>query len=142
MSRPDASVLPGGCLERAHHVAEAPAGGILEGYTGRLGPQNPLDVFSVVQLVIEAGWYLHGPGVVAILNDDQVVGLEERSPLLQEVQVPDGGYDDVQVIGKHGGHFLQGHSWLWPTLTSPGSCVQTDGMLGEMGLATVLWVAG
>jgi len=39
-------------------------------------------------------------GWIAVLDDDQVVGLEERTPLLEEVEIADRGDDNVQLIDK------------------------------------------
>ena len=80
------------------HVAEAAAGGVLEGNAGGLGAQDAVDVVAVVELVVKAFRDLDGLRGIAVLDDDEVVGLEERAPHLQEVEVADGGDHDVQLV--------------------------------------------
>lgn len=80
------------------HVAEAAAGGVLEGDAGGLGAEDAVDVVAVVELVVESIGDLDGLRRVAVLDDDEVVGLEEWPPHLQEVQVPDRRDDDVQFV--------------------------------------------
>ncbi|CAA6667352.1 unnamed protein product [Spirodela intermedia] len=57
-----------------HHVTKAATGRVLEGDAGGLGPQDAVDIITIV------------------------VGLEEWPPHLQEVQVPDRRNHDVQLI--------------------------------------------
>jgi hypothetical protein len=77
------------------HVAEAAAGGVLEGNAVCLGPQDAVDVVAVVELVVEAFGGTDGLAGVAVLHDDEVVGLEEGPPHLQEVEAADRWDDDV-----------------------------------------------
>lgn len=84
------------------HVAKAPTSGILEGNAGSPRTENPIDVVPVVELVIEALGNIDGLRRIAVLNDDQMVGLEERSPHLEEIEVSDGGDDDVEFIFEQG----------------------------------------
>ncbi len=81
-----------------HGIAKAAAGRVLEGDAGGLVAEDALNVLAVVQLVVEALRHLYFAGVITILNHNQVVLLEERSPLLQEVQVPDRGNHNVQFV--------------------------------------------
>ena len=37
-------------------------------------------------------------GGVSVLDDDEMVRLEERPPHLEEVEVTDGGDDDVELV--------------------------------------------
>jgi hypothetical protein len=83
------------------HVAEAAAGGVLEGDAVRLGPQDAVDVVAVVELVVEAFGDTDGLAGVAVLHDDEVVGMEEGPPHLQEVEVADRRDDDVQLVLEH-----------------------------------------
>lgn len=84
------------------HVAEAAAGGVLEGDAGGLGAEDAVDVVAVVEFVVEALGHVDGLGGVAVLHDDEVVGLEEGAPHLEEVEVADGGDDDVELILESG----------------------------------------
>ncbi|KVI06203.1 hypothetical protein Ccrd_015487 [Cynara cardunculus var. scolymus] len=61
---------------------------------------DPIDVITVIELVVESLRHSDGLGGISILNDDQMVRLEKGSPLLQKVKVPDGRDDDVQFIGQ------------------------------------------
>lgn len=80
------------------HVAEAAASGVLEGDARGLGAEDPVNVIAVVELIIEALRNANGLGRVTVLDDDEVVRLEEGPPHLKEVEVPDGGDDDVELI--------------------------------------------
>lgn len=80
------------------HVTEAAAGGVLERNAGRFGTQNLVDMVAIVELVVEAFGDLDGLRWVTVLDYDQVVWLKERPPHLQEVQVPNGGDHDVQLV--------------------------------------------
>lgn len=81
-----------------HGIAKAAAGRVLEGDAGGLVAEDSLNILAVVQLVVEALRHLYFAGVITILNHYQVVLFEERSPLLQEVQVPDRRYHNVQFV--------------------------------------------
>lgn len=87
-----------------HHVAKAPAGRVLEGYARSLGTQNPVNIVTIIELVVKSLRDFDGLRRVTILNDDQMIGLKKRPPLLQEVQVSDRGDHDVQLV------FQQRHS--------------------------------
>ena len=80
------------------HEPKASACTILEGNAGSLGAQDPVDVIAIVKLVVKARRDLDSLGWVTILNDDQVIWLEERPPLLKEVEVTDGRNDDVELV--------------------------------------------
>jgi len=80
------------------HVAEAAARGVLEGDARRPGAEDLVDVVAVVELVVEALGDADGLAGVAVLHDDEVVGLEEGPPHLQEVEVADRRDDDVQLV--------------------------------------------
>lgn len=80
------------------HVTEAATGRVLEGDAGGLWPQDAVDVITVVELIVEPLRDTDRPRGIAILHNDEVVGLEERPPHLQEVQVPDRRNDDVQLV--------------------------------------------
>jgi len=80
------------------HVAEAAARRVLEGDAGGLGAEDAVDVVAVVELVVEALGHLDGLGGVAVLHDDEVVGLEEGPPHLEEVEVADRRDHDVQLV--------------------------------------------
>ena len=80
------------------HVAEAAARGVLEGDAGGLGAEDAVDVVAVVELVVEALGHLDGLGGVAVLHDDEVVGLEEGPPHLEEVEVADRRDHDVELV--------------------------------------------
>lgn len=67
------------------HESEAAAIGVLEGDAGSLGTEDAVDIIAVVQFVIEALWDVDGLGWVFVLDDDKVVGLEVRTPHLEEV---------------------------------------------------------
>lgn len=62
------------------HVAEAAAGGVLEGDAPGLVAQDALDVVAVVQLVVESGGNAHRAGGVTVLDHDDVVRLKEGAP--------------------------------------------------------------
>lgn len=78
--------------------AKAATGGILEGDAASLGTQNPVHVVAVVELVVVPVWDPDRLGGVTVLDDDEVVGLEEWPPHLQEIQVPDRGDHYVQLV--------------------------------------------
>ena len=84
------------------HVAEAATSGVLEGNAGGPGAEDAVDVVAVVELVVEAVGDFDGLGRIAVLYDDEVVRLEERPPHLEEVEVPDCGDHDVQLIFQKG----------------------------------------
>lgn len=62
----------------------SPAGAVLEGDAPGLVAQDALNVIAVVQLVVKAGGDAHGAGRVAVLDDNQVVGLEKGAPAGKE----------------------------------------------------------
>nr|GLL18775.1 hypothetical protein Ccrd_022478 [Ipomoea trifida] len=68
------------------HVAEATASGILKGYARgpRAHSRNQGD--------------FNGPGRIAVLDDDEMVGLEKRPPHFEEIEVSDRRNHDVQII--------------------------------------------
>lgn len=78
--------------------AKAATGGILEGDAASLGTQNPVHVVAVVEVVVVPVWDPDLLGGVTVLDDDEVVGLEEWPPHLQEIQVPDRGDHYVQLV--------------------------------------------
>jgi hypothetical protein len=80
------------------HVTEAAAGGVLERNAGSFATQNLFDMVAIVELVVEAFGDLDGLRWVTVLDYDQVVWLKERPPHLQEVQIPNGGDHDVQLV--------------------------------------------
>lgn len=53
---------------------------------------------AVIELVVEAVGNSNSIGGIAVLYDDEVVGLEERPPLLQEIKVPDSRDHDVELV--------------------------------------------
>ncbi|KAA8530275.1 hypothetical protein F0562_004984 [Nyssa sinensis] len=83
-------VKTGGSGEIRHRV--------LERYPRRLVTKNTVDIVSVIEFVVKAFRDLDDLRWVAVLDDDQVVLLEERPPHLQEIEVPDCGYDNVEFI--------------------------------------------
>nr|GMC73781.1 hypothetical protein Ccrd_022478 [Ipomoea batatas] len=85
------------------HEAEAAAGGILEGNAGSFGTQNAVDIVAVVELIVEPLGHADGLCRIAVLNYNQMVGLEERPPLLQEVQISDRGDHDIQLVFQNRG---------------------------------------
>ncbi|GER50472.1 zinc finger nuclease 2 [Striga asiatica] len=96
-----------------HHVPEAPTRGVLERDAGRLWTQNPVNVVAIVQLVIEPFRHLDRLRRVAVLDDDQVVLLEKRPPHLEKIEVPNRGYDDVELVLQEGGcGYGSGHGWI------------------------------
>ncbi|PKI32474.1 hypothetical protein CRG98_047136, partial [Punica granatum] len=66
-----------------------------------LGAEDAVDVVAVVELVVETLGDIDGLGGVAVLDDDEVVGLEEGPPLLEKVKVPDRWDHDVQLVLQH-----------------------------------------
>jgi hypothetical protein len=87
-----------------HEEAEAAAGRVLVRDARGLVAEDALNVGPGVELVREALWDGDSTGRVAILDDDQVVGLEEGPPHLEEVEVADGGDDNVLRGGEAGMH--------------------------------------
>ena len=61
----------------------------LEEAAAGLTAEDALDVGARVELVVEPRRDGDGTGRVAVLDDDDVVGLEEVAPLLEEVEVAD-----------------------------------------------------
>ena len=61
----------------------------LEEAAAGLTAEDALDVGARVELVVEPRRDGDGAGRVAVLDDDDVVGLEEVAPLLEEVEVAD-----------------------------------------------------
>lgn len=53
---------------------------------------------AVIELVVEAVGDLNSVGGIAVLDDDEVVGLKERPPLLQEIKVPDCWDHNVELV--------------------------------------------
>ena len=78
-----------------HHEAKAAAGRVLEGDGPGLVSTDALNVIPVVELVAESLGDADLPCGVSILDDDQMVRLEERTPLLEEIEVADGGDHNV-----------------------------------------------
>ncbi|KAM1039112.1 hypothetical protein ACFX13_034433 [Malus domestica] len=74
------------------HVAEASVSRVLEQDAGRLGTQNPVDVVTVVELVIEAFRDLDFLRRVAVLDDDKVEENVEVSSISEVLK------EDVQLI--------------------------------------------
>lgn len=81
-----------------HHEAEAAACAVFEGDARGLGPEDAVDIVAVEKLVVESLRDLDGLSGIAILHDDEVVRLEEWPPLLEEVEITDGGDDNVELI--------------------------------------------
>jgi hypothetical protein len=77
------------------HESKASACRVLERDAPSLVPQDALDIVPVVELVVESLRHMDLLGWIAVLDDDQVVGLEERTPLLEEVEIADRGDDNV-----------------------------------------------
>lgn len=80
--------------------SEASTSGILEGNATGLRAKDPIDIVTIVEFVIESFRYMDLLRWISILDDDQMVWLEERSPLLEEIEVSDGGYDDIQLVNQ------------------------------------------
>lgn len=78
--------------------AEATACRVLEGNAMALGAQNAVDVVTVVEFVVEAFGDLDALRRVTVLHYYEVVRLKERSPLLQELQVPYCGDNYVHLL--------------------------------------------
>ena len=70
------------------HVTKTAASTVLEGDTGGLGAENPVDIVSVVEFVIETLGHADGLSWIPILHNDEMIGLKERPPHLQKIQVP------------------------------------------------------
>ncbi|KVI09064.1 hypothetical protein Ccrd_012560 [Cynara cardunculus var. scolymus] len=81
-----------------NHVTKATTSGILERDARSLRTQNLVNVVTIVEIVTETTGDLDGFGRIAILNDDQMIGLEEGPPHFKKIEVSDGGYDDIEVI--------------------------------------------
>lgn len=94
------------------HIAKAAASRVLKGNAIGSRTENPIDVVAIIELIIEALRDLDDLGRVPILDDNEMVGLEEGSPHLEEVEVSDGGDDDVELIleqcGCRGGGISHG----------------------------------
>lgn len=78
--------------------AEAAASRVLEGNAVGLGAQNASDVVSVVEFVVEALRDLDQLRRVTVLHYYEVVRFKERSPHLQELQVPYGGDNYIHLL--------------------------------------------
>ncbi|CAL9131961.1 unnamed protein product, partial [Musa textilis] len=85
--------------EDAH---EAVVVDVVEGDAGGLGAEDAVDVVAVVELVVEAVGDPDRLAGVAVLDDDEVVGLEEGAPHRQEVQVADRRDHDVELVLEQG----------------------------------------
>lgn len=81
-----------------YHVSKAATSRVLEGNAGSLRTQYPVNVITIVELVIKAIWNLDRLRRITVLNDDQMVRLKERPPHLQEIKVPNRGYHYIQLI--------------------------------------------
>ena len=81
-----------------HHVSEAAASRVLEGDARSFGTEDTVNVVPVVKLVIEPFRNSDGLGRISVLDDDEMVRLEKRSPHLEEIEVADGGDHDVELI--------------------------------------------
>ena len=96
------------------HVTEATAGAVLEGDAGGLGAEDPVDIVSVVELILESLGYVDGLRWIPILHNDEVIRLKEWPPHFKKVQVPDRGYHYVQLLLQDRGgstktcHFCDG----------------------------------
>lgn len=80
------------------HVAKASTSRVLEGNARSLRTQNAVDVVSVVELVVKAVRDLDGLWWVTILYDDQMIRLKKWPPHLQEIQVSNRRYHDIQLV--------------------------------------------
>ena len=80
------------------HVAEATTGAVLEGDTGGLGAEDPVDIVSVIELVIESLGHFDGLQWISILHNDEVIGLKESPPHFKKIQVLDSGYHYIQLV--------------------------------------------
>ncbi|CAD5165635.1 unnamed protein product [Musa acuminata subsp. malaccensis] len=78
--------------EDAHQVVV-----VVEGDAGGFGAEG-----AVVELVVEAVGDPDRLAGVAVLDDDEVVGLEEGASHLQEVQVADRRHHDVELVLEQG----------------------------------------
>ena len=81
-----------------HHVTEAATSRVLEGDARSFGTKDTVNVVPVVKLVIEPFRNSNGLGRISVLDDDEMVRLEKRSPHLEEIEVSDGGNDDVELV--------------------------------------------
>ncbi|CAL9109843.1 unnamed protein product, partial [Musa acuminata var. zebrina] len=79
--------------EDAHQVVVV----VVEGDAGGLGAEGP-----VVELVVEAVGDPDRLAGVAVLDEDEVVGLEEGASHLQEVHVADRRHHDVELVLERG----------------------------------------
>nr|GMC67379.1 hypothetical protein Ccrd_022478 [Ipomoea batatas] len=68
------------------HVAEATASGILKGYARGPRSENLVNVVTVIELIVETRGDFNGPGRIAVLDDDEMVGLEKRPPHFEEIE--------------------------------------------------------
>jgi hypothetical protein len=104
------------------HVVEATTGAILEGDTGGLGAEDPVDIVYVIELVIEALGHFGGLRWISILHNDEVIRLKEWPPHLEKIQVPDRGYHHIQLVLQDWGSrtchfcFLDGWRLIWINL--------------------------
>ncbi|KVH99295.1 hypothetical protein Ccrd_022478 [Cynara cardunculus var. scolymus] len=87
-----------------NHITEATTSRILKGDARRFRTENSVDIITIVEFIIETFGYFDDFRRIAILYDDQMVGLEEWPPHLEEIEVSDCGNDDVEFI------FQQ---WCW-----------------------------
>eukprot|EP00252_Welwitschia_mirabilis_P016364 TRINITY_DN360_c0_g1_i2.p2 TRINITY_DN360_c0_g1~~TRINITY_DN360_c0_g1_i2.p2 ORF type:complete len:153 (-),score=22.06 TRINITY_DN360_c0_g1_i2:107-565(-) len=85
------------------HITEASAGGVLEGNAGSFGAENPVDVISVVQFVVETLGHRDFLRGISVLHNDEMVWLEKGSPHLQKIQISYCGDDNVKLIFQNRG---------------------------------------
>lgn len=99
-------------------VPKASTSRVLEGNAGGLGTQNSINIIAIEELVVKSVRDPDGPRRIAVLDDDQVVGLEVRPPHLQEVQVSNRRDHDVELVFQDRRRFCVGessssrHCWL------------------------------
>lgn len=85
------------------HVAKAPTSRILKGNARGLGTQNPVNIITIVQLIVKTIRNLDGLRRITILNNDQMIRLKKGPPHLQEIKIPDGGYHNIKLIFQQRG---------------------------------------
>lgn len=78
--------------------AKAATSRVLEGNAADPGSKNPIHIIPVIQLIVKTFGDPDRFGGIPILDNDEVVRLKEGPPHRQEIQVPDGGDNNVQII--------------------------------------------
>ena len=90
-----------------NHISKASTSRILKRNARGLRTKNPIDIVPIIEFIVESFRDLDSLRRITILNDDQMVLLEERSPHLQEIEVPDGRDDDIEFIFQKGSGFYR-----------------------------------